>query len=84
MLNIFFIILVLLFTFSIYKYYSSKKNLKIKNFNRNNIEEIISKKILDLPILANDTNNVIQFNDSFSEKISDKKPRSFWNLLRLK
>ena len=34
--------------------------------------------------LKNDTNNVIQFNDGFSNKIKDDKPRSFWNLLKSK
>ena len=84
MLNIFFIILILLFTLSIYKHYVSKKNLKIKDFNRSNIEEIIRKKALDLPILANDTNNVIEFNDTFSNEINNEKSRSFWNLLKFK
>ena len=48
----------------------------------NNINEIINKKIKNLPILENDTDNVIEFNDGFSNKIKDQKPRSFWNLLK--
>ena len=43
-----------------------------------------NKKISNLPILKNDTNNVIQFNDGFSNKIKDDKTRSFWNLLKSK
>ncbi len=81
-INILFFLLVLSFFFTIYKYYSSKKNIEAKDLNRKNINEIISTKISNLPILNNDTNNVIEFNDGFSNKIKDDKPRSFWNLLK--
>ena len=80
----FLIILIFLFVFFTYKYYSSSKNIETKNFNRHNIDKIISNKISNLPILDNDTNNVIEFNDGFSNKINDEKSRSFWNLLRTK
>ena len=81
-INIFFLLLVLLFFFTSYKYYSSKKNIESKDFNRKNINEIISSKISNLPILDNDTHNVIEFNDGFSNENKDDKPRSFWNLLK--
>ena len=49
---------------------------KLEELAKNN------KKISDLPILENDTNNVIEFNDGFSDAIKNDKPRSFWNLLK--
>ena len=82
--NFFLIILILIFFFNIYSFYSSNKNLESKKFNRNNIDQIINKKISNLPILKNDTNNVIEFNDGFSNEIKSDKPRSFWNLLKFK
>ena len=51
---------------------------------RNNIDQIIKDKISDLPILTNDTNNVILFNDSFTDEMENNKPRSFWDLLKSK
>ena len=54
----------------------------LKSYNRSNIDEILKEKIKDLPILANDTNNVIAFNDSFEEEIDEDKKRSFWELLK--
>ena len=51
--------------------------------NRLNIEEIIKTKISKIPILENDTNNVIEFNSSFSEEIQDNKKRNFWDLLKI-
>ena len=82
--NLFFVILILIFFYNIYKFYSSNKNLESIEFNRSNIELIINKKISNLPILDNDTDNVIEFNDGFSNKIKNDKPRSFWNLLKFK
>jgi hypothetical protein len=84
LLNILFLLLIFLFCLTIYKYYFSSKNIKLKNFNRMNINQIINDKIYNLPILADDTNNVIEFNDSFSEKNDIDKQRSFWDLLKSK
>ena len=81
-LSIFFFILVLIFFGSTYKYYSSGKNIKKKEFNRNNIDQILNDKISNLPILKNDTDNVIEFNDGFSNEIKNDKSRSFWNLIK--
>ena len=82
--NIFSVILILLFFFNIYRFYSSNKNLESKEFNRSNIDQIINKKISNLPILEDDTDNVIDFNDGHSNKINNDRPRSFWNLLKFK
>ena len=82
--NLFFVILILIFFYNIYKFYFSNKNLESIEFNRSNIELIINKKISNLPILENDTDNVIEFNDGFSNDINNDKSRSFWNLLKFK
>ncbi len=75
---------ILLFFFFTFKFYSSQKNIDAKDFNRKNIDEIINQKILNLPILKNNTDNVIQFNDGYSNKIKNEKSRSFWDLLKSK
>ena len=84
LINIFLLLLISTFFLITYKVYSSKKNIEVKNFNRNNIDEIVNSKISNLPVLKNDTYNVIEFNDGFSNKIKDEKSRSFWNLLKTK
>ncbi len=83
-LNILLFFLVLVFFLLIYKYYSSQKNIDIKDFNRNNINNIINQKISNLPVLKNDTNDVILFNDGYSNENRNDKPRSFWDLLKSK
>ena len=80
--NIFMILLISIFIFFIFKYYSSNKNLSNKNYNRLNIDQIINEKINNLPILDNDTNNVVEFNDSFDDEINSNKKRNFWDLFK--
>ena len=82
-LNFIMFLLVISFIFLIFKYYSSNKNMTEKNYNRNNIDEILKEKISDLPVFSNDTNDVIEFNNSIEENTSKKK-RSFWDLLKSK
>ena len=82
--NILFSIIFLIFFMSIYNYYFSNKNINIKEFNRSNINKIVNEKASNLPELPNNTKNVIEFNNSISDKINIEKPRSFWNLLKSK
>ena len=82
--NILFLVIVILFFYNVFKYYSSSINIKNINLNRSNIELFLKNKISSLPILENDTNNILEFNSSFDEEIKNYQPRSFWNLLRFK
>ena len=79
--HIFFVVIIIFF-FNTSKYYYSNKNIDTKNYNRNNINEIINSKINHLPVLKNDTDKAIQYNDGFSNELNNEKPRSFWNLLK--
>ena len=80
--NIFMVFIIFVFILSISNYYFSKKNINSKNFNRSNIDQILKEKITDLPILVNDTNNVIEFNNSIESETDIKKKRSFWDLIK--
>ena len=77
--------LVIIFMLSVFKYYTSSKNIVSKDYNRSNVDQILKEKISNLPVLKNDTNNVIVFNDSFENEMNEgKKKRSFWELLKSK
>ena len=80
--NIIMFLLIVFFILSIYNYYSSNKNIDVKNYNRKNIDQILKEKIIDLPVLKNDTDNVIEFNNSLKDEIEENKKRSFWDLLK--
>ena len=79
--NIVIFLIFIIFFVIIFKYYSSSKNMNEKNENRLNINEIIKEKISDLPVLPNDTNNIIEFNNSLEDTTNEKK-RSFWELIK--
>ena len=61
-------------------YYFSDKNVEKINTNRVNLSSKISKSLDELPLLIDDTKNIIEYqnNDTNPEKI---KKRSFWDLL---
>ena len=80
--NIFMVFIIFIFILSISNYYFSKENINSKNFNRSNINQILKEKITDLPILFNDTDNVIEFNNSIENETDIKKKRSFWDLIK--
>ena len=82
MFNTIMFLLTFIFLLSIYNYYSSNKNVDAKNYNRENIDQILKEKIIDLPVLKNDTDNVIEFNNSLKDEIEENKKRSFWDLLK--
>jgi len=82
-LNFFLVIIIIAFFFIIFKYYSSNQNIENIDLNRENFEEIFKKKIINLPVLLSDTNDVVEFNSGFNEEIKNDKPRNFWKLLRL-
>ena len=76
------ILLIIFFILSVYEYYSSNKNIQNKSFNRDNIDQILKDKVNDIPILSNDTDNVIEFNNSMDNEINTQKKRNFLNLLK--
>ncbi len=83
-INLIFTIFIILFFFNVFKFYSSNKNIKNINLNRTNIEDIVKTKISNIPILENDTENIIEFNSLFSDEIKNDEPRNFWNLFKVK
>ena len=78
LIHLLFIILLLSYVFIVY--FSEDISIKI-NKSRNNYSENINNRVLNIPLLENDTENVINF---VLENNSEKKikKRYFWNLLK--
>ena len=73
------LIISIIFFYNTIDFYKSDKNIaniKDKRKNFNNMSYIID---VDLPLLKNDTYDVIQFNSGFEEEKFEKK-RFFWGL----
>tara|TARA_B100000886_G_scaffold18146_1_gene11639 strand:+ start:3203 stop:3460 length:258 start_codon:yes stop_codon:yes gene_type:complete len=80
--NMTMISIVLIFIFYIFQHYTSNKNIIEKDYKRLNLDKLLNEKISDLPILKNDTTNVIEFNNSLENENNKEKKRSFWELLK--
>ena len=74
-----FIVIILLFFFFTGKYYFSDKNIKKSYRSQKNIDEKIKIYSKNLPILKNDTNNIIEYVKQSNKK--KKKKFNFWKLL---
>ena len=78
--SLIFIISILFFLF-VFKIYFSDKNLLLIEKNRKNTEIDNLKYIENLPVLKNDTNNVISFNSGYEETGKNTLKEIFGNYL---
>ena len=76
------VIIVLCFFGFSFNYYISDKNINTVKNNRENLESKILESISTLPLLPNDTNNVIEFNSGFENSNKQNFKRSFWELFK--
>lgn len=74
-------IFIFLFIFFVITAYNSKINKEKINSNRTNIYSKIEDNLSKLPLLENNTNNVVEFNSGFNE-VNNKIKRNFWNLFK--
>tara|TARA_B100000749_G_C18262459_1_gene396924 strand:+ start:106 stop:372 length:267 start_codon:yes stop_codon:yes gene_type:complete len=79
--KVIYFIIILLFVYLLFAIYFSEENIKKIKKNRVNIKNSFKDYLSNLPILENDTNDVITYNSSeFLEK--KIKKRKFWELLK--
>ena len=79
--KVIYFIIILLFVYLLFAIYFSEENIKKIKKNRVHIENSFKDYLSNLPILENDTNDVITYNSSeFLEK--KIKKRKFWELLK--
>tara|TARA_Y100000816_G_scaffold29473_1_gene18830 strand:+ start:4132 stop:4392 length:261 start_codon:yes stop_codon:yes gene_type:complete len=81
-LKFFITIFILLFFLIVFNYYFSDKNKDLVINNRSNIDKNMFKNVSELPVLYNDTNNVIEFNSGFDDSNNRNFKRNFWDLFK--
>ena len=77
--NLIFIVIIFLFLFLTGKYYFSDINKKNSYRSLNNIDKKINNYAEKLPVLENDTKNIIEYVEKTN--IKKKKKFNFWKLL---
>ena len=78
--NIFFFISLLTFIFLVTRHYFSEQNLIFTNKSRSSYSLMLNKYGNNLPLLKNDTNNIIVYKNDLEEFKSKRKKR-FWEKL---
>ncbi|MDB4217261.1 hypothetical protein N9780_02885 [Candidatus Pelagibacter sp.] len=74
-----FVVIIILFLFFTGKYYFSNENIKKSYRSYKNIDEKIKFYSKNLPLLKNDTENIIEYVKQTDKK--KKKKFNFWKLL---
>jgi SMC interacting uncharacterized protein involved in chromosome segregation len=74
-----FIVIIALFIFFTGKYYFSNENIKNSYRSYKNIDQKIKDYSKNLPLLKNDTENIIEYVKQTDKK--NKKKFNFWKLL---
>ena len=76
--NLIFIVIISLFLFFTGKYYFSDENIKNSYRSYKNIDEKVKNYSKNLPLLKNDTENIIEYVKQTDKK--KKKKFNFWKL----
>ena len=79
-INIFFLMSFFAFIFLVTKYYFSEQNLIFTNKSRSSYSLMLNKYDNNLPLLKNDTNNVIIFKNEL-EVFKNKRKKRIWEKL---
>ena len=80
-INIFFLISFFTFIFLVTKHYFSEQNLIFTNKSRSSYSVMLNKYENNLPLLKNDTNNVIIYNNELEEFKNKRKKRPWEKLI---
>ena len=80
-INIFFLISFFVFIFLVTKHYFSEQNLIFTNKSRSSYSLMLNKYDNNLPVLKNDTNNVIIYKTELEEFKNKRKKRPWEKLI---
>ena len=78
---IFYLISPLIFIISITSFYFSDQNIRETNKSRSFYSVSINKDTMNLPLLKNDTSNIIEYRDDLEVYKKEKKYYKFWDLI---
>jgi len=78
--NTIFLITLFIFIFLISKHYLSEENIILTNKSRSSYSLLLNNNIKNLPILENDTNNIILYKNDL-EEFKKKRKKRFWEKL---
>ena len=81
--NSFFLIIIFIFIFLILKYYFSEQNIILTNQSRSSYETSLTYNTNELPVLRNDTNNILVYVSDL-DAFKDKNKKRIWEKFYIK
>ena len=79
--NVVYLLTIFFSIFFVIKFYLSENNIKWSNKVILQYQNELDKKFNNLPIIKNDTNDIIEYTNEI-EEFKNKKQRKFWDLLK--
>ncbi len=76
-----YLLTIFFFIFFVIKFYLSEDNIKWSNKVIIQYQNILDKKFNSLPIIKDDTNDIIEYTSEI-ENFKNEKQRKFWDLLK--
>ena len=76
-----YLLTIFFFIFFVIKFYFSENNIKWSNKVILQHQNILDKKFINLPIIKDDTNDIIEYTSEI-EDFKNEKQRKFWDLLK--
>ena len=76
-----YLLTIFFFIFFVIKFYLSENNIKWSNKVILQYQNILDKKFINLPIIKDDTNDIIEYTNEI-EEFKNKKQRKYWDLLK--
>ncbi len=76
-----YLLTIFFFIFFVIKFYFFKDNIKWSNKVIIQYQNILDKKFNSLPIIKDDTNDIIEYTSEI-ENFKNEKQRKFWDLLK--
>jgi len=79
--NVVYLLTIFFSIFFVIKFYLSENNIKRSNKIILQHQNELDTKFSDLPIIKDDTNDIIEYTNEI-EEFKNKKQRKFWDLLK--
>ena len=80
-INIFLLLTFIVFFIFLTSFYISEENIKKINKSRLNYSDKLTYTMQDIPLLKNDTNNIIEYKTDIEADKKKKKYNLFWKLI---
>ena len=79
--NVVYLLTIFFSIFFVINFYLSENNIKLTNKVMLQYQNELDKKFNNLPIIKDDTNDIIEYTNEI-EEFKNKKQRKFWDLLK--